>query len=150
MRSVFILERGLVLATILLGCLVFPGCGVDRSARQQLRTDFERAHEMRDPDILMTLYALEGVRPGDIALLRMAAAAEVVLPLESVHFERPGPEDVIDFEVNGKTFEATLPIEWLMIVRYGPPERMAAAYPVGLRDGRAYLVTARPTDEKGV
>lgn len=98
----------------------------------------------------MALYKLDGVRSGDVTLLRMAAAAEVVLPLESVRFERPGPNDVIDFKVEGQLFEATLPIEWLMVVDYGAPDRMAAAYPVGVLDGRAYLVTARPTDKKGI
>lgn len=134
---------GLLLALILFS----SGCGSEPGspyARHQLKTAFKQAHRQEDAGALMDLYFLEGVRPEDRALLRVAARNEVVLPIASIRFEAAGPEDRIDYILDGVRYEPSLPVSLKMVVSYRSEERLAAAYLVGVREGRCFLVTARP------
>ncbi len=127
--------------------LVASGCGSEPGspyARHQLKVAFKQAHRQQDPGALMGLYHLEGVRPKDRALLRVAARNEVVLPIASIRFEAVGQGDRIDYIFDGVRYEPSLPVSLKMIVSYRSEERLTAAYLVGVREGRFHLVTARP------
>jgi hypothetical protein len=118
----------------------------DAVSRQELKAQFKKAHRNQDPDGLLDLYYMEGVRKEDQILIRIAARNEVVLPVAKIHFESPGKGDIIDYELEGRRYEATLPVRLKLVVRYATPDSFTASYLLGKKDGRYYLVTSRPVD----
>ena len=129
--------------------VLLSGCGPDSAlsrahAGQRLKKEFRAAHREQDPDRLLNLYYLEGVRDSDRTLLKIAARDEVVLPLQSLKFKPAGPEQVISYTFEGLEFESTLPVEKTLSVRYSTPDSLTLSYPVGYREGRYFFVTARP------
>lgn len=131
--------------------LLFSGCGLQESlerfqAKRTLKQAFRQAHFQEDPQALMDLYYLEGVRPEDRTLLRIAAREEVVLPLQSLAFSEPSSGITIHYTYEGQTFGPTLPVEKEMIVQYSNPDHLKVTYLLGYRDKKFFLITARPQE----
>lgn len=139
------LNRSLCLWSVLiLVGLLHGSCSADRGAKSELRRAFIQAHEEADVDALVALYYLEGVRESDRMLLRMAAAEEVRLSLESVVFAPVGDTDPYGDGTDPTSLVGSLPVSGLMVVSYATPERLTAAYPIGFEGGKAWLAAPRP------
>lgn len=150
MRNFSMLPYPGVTGIFLLLVLLLSGCGAVDSlerawARQELKRAFKQAHRDQDPQALMDLYFLDGVRPEDRVLLRIAAREEVVLPLQSLQFSQPEPETTIHYTFEGQVYEPTLPVDLEMAVQYSNPDYLKVTYLLGYNRGKFYLVTARPT-----
>lgn len=126
------------------------GCGSDpdRAAREQLRIGFVEAHRRQSVEALLGLYALEGVEPQDLRLMRAALAEEITLPVAALRFVPLAPGDGIHYEVAGRRFGPTVAPILRLEVTYAVPDRLTASYLVG-RDGQEWkLVAARPVEEE--
>mgnify|MGYP006274024543 CR=1 FL=1 len=139
----------------LLFLFFFSGCGLIESlerfqAKRTFKQAFRQAHWKEDPQALMDLYYLEGVRPEDRTLLRITARKEVVLPLQSVAFSEPAAGTTIHYTYKGRVFGPTLPVEKQMTVQYSNPDYLKVTYLLGYMNNQFYLVTARPVESVSV
>lgn len=110
--------------------------------------DFEAANTSENLTKMLGLYALEGMDPKDLSILKTALSFELGIPIKCIHFERlnGAPEETIDFHHNGLPYQSSITPIYKMIVAYQTEELFTSRFTIGKDlDNKWKIITAIPS-----
>lgn len=111
---------------------------------------FLKANLEENMDAMLSLYATNGIKKGDLAILKTALSFEIGLPIQTISFEEltGAPEESIAYEHEGVSYEASLTPRLSMHVKYAVEGQLKSKFSIGRTSKKEWkIVTAIPKDK---
>ena len=111
---------------------------------------FLRANLEEDMDAMLGLYATDGLKKTDLAILKTALSFEIGLPIQTISFEEltGSPEESIAYEHEGIKYEASLTPRLRMNVIYAVEGQLTSKFNIGRTSKREWkIITAVPKNK---
>ena len=117
----------------------------------QFSERFAKANSDEDMDAMLSLYATEGLKERDLAILKTALSFEIGLPIQSLRFQElsGAPEESIAYEHESIEYKASLAPKLRMLVTYADKGQLRSKFSIGRNSKKEWkIITAIPKDKK--
>ena len=111
---------------------------------------FLKANLEEDMDAMLGLYATNGLKKTDLAILKTALSFEIGLPIQTISFEEltGAPEESIAYEHEGIEYGASLTPRLRMHVIYAVEGQLTSKFSIGRTSKKEWkIITAVPKDK---
>ena len=108
---------------------------------------FLKANLEENMDAMLSLYATNGLKKSDLAILKTALSFEIGLPIQTISFEELSgtPEESIAYEHEGVAYEASLTPKLRMNVKYAVEGQLTSKFCIGRTSNKEWkIITAVP------
>ena len=112
---------------------------------------FAQANADENLDAMLELYDTDNLQESDLAILKTALSFEIGLPILSISFEglSGAPEESIDYEHDGISYQASLTPKLRMLVVYEIEGRLSSKFSIGRNSNKEWkIITAIPHNKK--
>lgn len=143
-RIVLFLILGLLLA-------LYFNTLVQQKSLNELSDRFILANTSEDMGAMLSLYALEGIKEKDLAILKTALSFEIGLPIQSISFQdlTGTPEESIAYQHQGIQYKASLVPKLRMVVEYAVEGQLTSKFSIGQNPKKEWqIITAIPDNKK--
>ena len=111
---------------------------------------FLKANLEEDVEAMLGLYATDGLKKSDLAILTTALSFEIGLPIKTISFEEltGAPEESIAYEHEGIEYEASLTPRLRMDVSYAVKGQLTSKFNIGRTSKKEWkIITAVPKNK---
>ena len=121
-----------------------------KKSLNEFSESFLKANLEENMDAMLSLYATNGLKKSDLAILKTALSFEIGLPIRTISFEEltGAPEESIAYEHEGVAYEASLAPRLRMHVTYAVEGQLASKFSIGRTSRKEWkIITAVPKDK---
>lgn len=150
----------IIAATALIGCGTETGNGPSNSTTDDhedraaifndLVSRYRQAHQTKDQDTLFGLVYWSQAEDKIQAMAKASLQEDLTRQLASVEVVALSDDDITQYTLKGVRYETTLPAAGKLQVKFetesGGSIVTASGYLVGIKDGRAFIVTSQKAD----